>query len=325
MSVVIKRGGESNRDAVLNAGWDELHRDVVAPQVYRRYTYPGVVMSTADPLKIGRVKVRVFELHGDDDIDTDVLPWATPKTQGGFQENGAFSVPPEGSSVWVEFLYGDIEYPIYSAGFHGLLRKKHVHDTGLPHPLIHDAVDDGDPDPCNETPSVFRNYQPAYMRAKKSIDTVAITSAATSVSYCKAEPRNPYHPESAGYLQFVEDGINENVYPKNRGFKTESGIIVETDDVNVRIHIWHPTGTYFEIDKYGQLIIKAAADAHMVFAGDLTTHVKGNRITEVDGDDVVKCVNQIVECTNQYTHATNLQDVRADYIVQTAATRGDLQ
>lgn len=56
--------------------------------------FVGKVIDIIDPLELGRVKVRIFGIHGDnlDDIDNYDLPWAqvmTPSTEGGSSGIGA--------------------------------------------------------------------------------------------------------------------------------------------------------------------------------------------------------------------------------------------
>jgi hypothetical protein len=65
--------------------------------------YRGVVVNNRDPLKQGRVQVRVPAVLGD-----STLPWAMPcMPYAGPEEVGFFSIPPEQARVWVEFEAGD--------------------------------------------------------------------------------------------------------------------------------------------------------------------------------------------------------------------------
>ena len=55
----------------------------------------GVVKSLEDPLKMGRLQVRIFGVHGQnlEEIPDEVLPWAqvlTPVTEGGTAGLGNF-------------------------------------------------------------------------------------------------------------------------------------------------------------------------------------------------------------------------------------------
>lgn len=79
----------------------------------------GIVEYNVDPLKIGRCKVRVPELHSTEkSIETKDLPWAYPMHHyGGFHDGGSFYVPPVGATVLVQFEMGDPEYPFYGGTF----------------------------------------------------------------------------------------------------------------------------------------------------------------------------------------------------------------
>lgn len=94
--------------------------------------YEGKVAYTADPLNIGRIKVRIplkNDLTGIELKDTEYstgaapvssLPWAWPCAMPG-----TFVVPEVGDTVIIGFRQGDPEYPIYLGVIYGVL----PHDT----------------------------------------------------------------------------------------------------------------------------------------------------------------------------------------------------
>ena len=67
----------------------------------------GVVENTEDPLKMGRVKVRIFGYHTEDLIalPTAALPWCTLMT--GPNAAGSFNVPEAGAYVTGYFADGE--------------------------------------------------------------------------------------------------------------------------------------------------------------------------------------------------------------------------
>jgi hypothetical protein len=82
-------------------------------QVKSGKTYVGVVEDCEDPKKIGRVKVRVFDVF--DDVPIEDLPWANPwKDLAG---NG-FAVPEKGKVVTVVFENGDQNSPEFISSDH---------------------------------------------------------------------------------------------------------------------------------------------------------------------------------------------------------------
>lgn len=88
--------------------------------------YHGIVESVFDPLKVGRVKVRIFGLHTDDKnlISTDDLPWAQvlkptdSASVSGIGTSGSFMVA--GSWVVVDFLDKEQQYPIVMGTIQGI-------------------------------------------------------------------------------------------------------------------------------------------------------------------------------------------------------------
>ena len=68
--------------------------------------FMGVVEDRRDPRKMGRVRVRCFDIHPDskEDVPTETLPWAIPVI-GSYDFN--YKPPIEGSWVFGFFLDGD--------------------------------------------------------------------------------------------------------------------------------------------------------------------------------------------------------------------------
>jgi hypothetical protein len=70
--------------------------------------YPGVVVDRRDPRGIGRVRVRIPGI-------VERSGWALPKG-GGINRRGHFDVPELNADVFVQFLMGDMDRPVYEAG-----------------------------------------------------------------------------------------------------------------------------------------------------------------------------------------------------------------
>lgn len=81
--------------------------------------FTGVIEAIQDKKRIGRVKVRVHQLHGRPGdkqfIETEDLPWASPSTD---LAGGSFMVASIGKVVNVTFVEGDVYRPIYDASIH---------------------------------------------------------------------------------------------------------------------------------------------------------------------------------------------------------------
>jgi uncharacterized protein involved in type VI secretion and phage assembly len=99
--------------------------------------YRGLVVDNADPQKLGRLKVRVPSVLGED----VVTGWAMPCTPfGGADNQGMFLVPDVDAGVWVEFEEGDLEFPIWV----GTFWSKPSGTTEVPKPNGEDGAEAGE-------------------------------------------------------------------------------------------------------------------------------------------------------------------------------------
>jgi hypothetical protein len=80
--------------------------------------YYGNIVDNEDPLKMGRHKVRVFEVHGDPDNEQDkLLPWCRViSLGGGTPDTGSYIRYSIGATVLVGFEHGDFRRPIILGG-----------------------------------------------------------------------------------------------------------------------------------------------------------------------------------------------------------------
>ena len=75
-------------------------------------------------------------------------------------------------------------------------------------------------------------------------------------------------------------------YPFNKVFNSESGHVIEIDDTPnfERLHTYHRSGTYREIDASGQQVVKIVGDGYEIVAKNKTVYVQGNVSIQVMGD-----------------------------------------
>lgn len=78
--------------------------------------YPGVVVNPIDPELRGRMLVQVPDVWG-----PNVSSWALPCLPWGGMSLGMYVIPAVGANVWVEFLQGDTEKPIWTGFWWGKL------------------------------------------------------------------------------------------------------------------------------------------------------------------------------------------------------------
>lgn len=95
----------SNIRKVFNTPIEELQKSFLNkdPNDDYKYIYVGEVVDADDPMKIGRVKVKVINLF--DEIVNADIPWFLPCNSF---VDGAFSVPNVGDYVETYFERGDI-------------------------------------------------------------------------------------------------------------------------------------------------------------------------------------------------------------------------
>lgn len=73
--------------------------------------YRGIVLDVNDPLKAGRLKIRIHSVY--DDVQEDAIPWA--EYADTFFSKGLF-LPDVGDTVWCFFDNGSHMHPVFFAG-----------------------------------------------------------------------------------------------------------------------------------------------------------------------------------------------------------------
>ncbi|RSM72383.1 baseplate assembly protein [Kibdelosporangium aridum] len=76
--------------------------------------YRGTVVNNVDPMRQGRIQVRVPDVLGD-----ATSSWAMPCFPVTGPNMGVYTVPPIGAGVWVEFEQGDVSFPIWVGCWYG--------------------------------------------------------------------------------------------------------------------------------------------------------------------------------------------------------------
>jgi len=98
--------------------------------------YRGIVVDNGDPEQLGRLKVKVPSVLGNE----VVTGWATPCVPyGGDMNQGMLFIPEVDAGVWVEFEEGDLEFPIWV----GTYWSKPGGDSELPKPNDPDGTEQG--------------------------------------------------------------------------------------------------------------------------------------------------------------------------------------
>jgi hypothetical protein len=240
--------------------------------------FVGVVEdNSSDPLKMGRLKVRVVGVHtdvrnGEEDgkgIRTENLPWCSPLGGESIDGQSDIVIPAQGSVVLVVFLDPDQQVPIYLGTI----------------PKVADILPDfnlGFSDPAKQHPSAdYKKESPiSRLVRNENIDKTIVPgkkSQAKSTSLFD-EPETPYNAE----------------YPHNRVIESASGHVIEIDDTpgSERIHMWHKSGTFYEMHPDGKMVTRVEgtnttiviADNNLSIDGDHNIVVAGNQTIEVGGN-----------------------------------------
>lgn len=277
--------------------------------------WTGVVEDrTTDPLKLGRIKVRMIGFHpekknSEQGIKTEDLLWVHPmqsidnaamngigNTQLGVVEGtwlfGFYRDKLHQDAVAIGTLPGiPGELPNGSRGFNDpnekypLSDKLHEPDTNrlARNDVSTDAYDESKSQKDFEdgtTPYVYRPH--AVIAAKRALDETDIPTAGYDSDGPKYnEPSTPYDAK----------------YPFNHVYESESGHIREFDDTEgkERIHTYHRTGTFEEIHPDGSKVIRIIGDDYEIVKKDKNLLVKGNLNITVVGDSTFYCQSNVTQ------------------------------
>lgn len=96
---------------------DEREVQEFGIEAYGRYYsfYKGFVADNQDPDFLGRLKIKVPQIFGDEVPDY----WAWSKGMYAGNQIGFFAIPNIGDGVWVSFEAGDPRFPIWEYGWFG--------------------------------------------------------------------------------------------------------------------------------------------------------------------------------------------------------------
>ena len=95
--------------------YKKLIREAVQKKEYslNKKFYQGIVVVMTTKKKIGRCRIRVYGVYGDD-IPSDSLPWASADMNFVGSTVGSFVVPTVGTLVNVYFENDDLYLPRYT-------------------------------------------------------------------------------------------------------------------------------------------------------------------------------------------------------------------
>lgn len=215
----------------------------------------GIVEDVNDSLKLGRVRVRCLGYHHESQniLPTNNLPWAEVVNTVTSSGQGNVGHTPVGMEVdtWVFgfFKDGDMgQRPVVVGTHHGI-------------PAGNDQPD---------TNQLARNdsaFPHPVLQLKEDSRTKDVS---TSIGTTWSEPPSAYSAS----------------YPSNAVSESRSGHINEVDDTpgNQRLHRYHRSGTFEEIDSNGQRVTRIVNDQYTIVAGDDFVNIKGDVNLTIDGN-----------------------------------------
>ena len=77
--------------------------------------YRGIVEDNDDDENLGRIKAKVPDIYGDEQLS----PWAWPVVPFAGSAHGLVLLPEVGDGVWIEFEAGDISRPLWTGCWWG--------------------------------------------------------------------------------------------------------------------------------------------------------------------------------------------------------------
>ena len=254
----------------------------------------GVVEDRQDPLKVGRLRVRIVGVHTQDQqaLPTADLPWSLcvlPITASGISGIGQSATGLlEGSWVFGFFRDGNFrQEPLILGSLPGRPteladNRKGFYDPNEIYPKYRDepdinrlAVNAKNEDGVEINPSLALTIRRATRItgiATADFNAISVASGdliAGSDGTTWNQPEIPYNA----------------VYPYNHVYETESGHIQEFDDTPnaERIHIRHRSGTSSEISANGTLTNITKGDHYTLIDGDRQTYVQENNDLTING------------------------------------------
>ena len=244
----------------------------------------GVVEDIMDPLKTGRVKVRCYDWHVSNKsvIPTKDLPWAQVMMPANNASASGIGTSPNGlkQGSWVLgfFLDGqEAQRPMVLGSIPGIPSYKADENTkniGFNDPEGRYPTVAHEPD-TNRLARNDANNAHGVIASKNNGRSLSVPTAMMDPAGKHWETDYTWNEPPSAYAA---------VYPNNHVFATQSGHIKEFDDTthNERIHEYHKTGTFYEIDKAGIKTTRVVANNYTIIAGDDNVHIKGTCNLTID-------------------------------------------
>ena len=236
--------------------------------------WTGVVEELSDPLKIGRVRVRIFGFHSPDKtvLPTENLPWAIPLQPITSAAISGVGTSPTGlvAGSWVMGFFRDgrnAQDPVVMGSFAGIPQ-----DVSDPN--------EGFNDPNGKYPTqeyIGESDVNRLARGQQTTNTIVDAKRQSRVQGVRTAMGGSWSEPSSQYSA---------VYPMNNVTVSRAGHVVEIDDTSAapRIHIYHNSGSFLEMYPDGSVVDKVVGDDYEIDLRNKKIIVKGNATETTDGN-----------------------------------------
>lgn len=212
---------------------------------------------------------------------------------------GLWSVPLQGSHVFVFFEGGHILHPRYFATVPGIPSENPNTSKGFNDPDgMYPNTTSVEPEKPNELNEADFHR---LARGDTSNTPISYRNSNLDTDVSKADGNTWDEPSSAYSAQ----------YPHNIVFSTHSGLTIEVDSTpgEERYHIFHPSNTFIEVDKDGNVIVKNAKRKYEIVGNDKNIHIMLNHNQTVDGQRTDKVYKDEIRYVGQTREETIVEDV----------------
>ena len=195
--------------------------------------WTGIVEDRNDPLKVGRVRVRIFGWHTDEknDVPSDGLLWAQPIMAANVYQIS--HVPKEGEVLFGFFMDGDYaQVPFYMGVIPNIPEMRYPREKGFADPATEEEI--------KKRPRTLHSGQTRYP-GDGELNQPTISRSARNENM----DQTPYK------------GSHGGKYPYVFSIQTESGHYLDLDDTPnaERVTLIHRTGSFITIDSGGNITI----------------------------------------------------------------------
>ena len=220
----------------------------------------GSVVDVEDPLKLGRVKVRIFNEH-DENVGSDELDWAiamTPTTSASLQGAGDSPSLSPGSTVVGFYVDGSEKQTVMIMGSFPFIPNNDVAKHGI------SALARGESQ-LDKPKFGFEPNNPYKAQYPYNRTITSKSGHAIELDDTPGEERVHIFHKSGSYIEIHNDGT-----AVHKSMQDQYEVIVKNKTVSVG----------------GDVLMRVVGNCTAQIDGNMSTNVKGNLVTNVLGDSV---------------------------------------